>query len=282
MQNSAHNTSTPKDRWPTPFQKMVTFGESHTVGIAATQQTKGWPYVLKSLIDQFQDAPVALVNRGLGADILSKQSPIYASYQNKRPIGIERYRKHVIECHPDLVIISYGYNDLRSGTPLQAFQKDLQTVLTDLQKETNSLIVLLTTYFVPGKGFRNQTGGTITGEVWNRGTPELQHSYNQVLKNLAHNNDCLLADVYQIQQDADWTFCSPSGEGDIHANDLGHQLIANKVFETLATQCSCLSIKPLREREQTGKSPWRNGSESIEANLIRDFYPNSPYIDQYT
>jgi len=268
--------------WSAPFQKMVTFGESHTVGVAATQQAKGWPYVLKSLIDQFQDTPITLINRGLGADILSTQSPIYTSYQNKRPIGIERYRKHVIELQPDLIIISYGYNDLRSGTPLEAFQNDLQTVLTDLKQKTNSLIVLLTTYFIPGKGFRNQTGGTITGEVWNCGTPDLQHSYNQVIKDLAQKNGCLLADVYETQKNADWTFCSPSGEDDIHANDLGHQLIANKIFEALATRCSCLSIKPLRERKQTGKSPWRNGPESLEANLIRDFYPNSPYIDQYT
>ena len=260
---------------------MVTFGESHTVGVAATQQDKGWPYVLKGLIDQFQDMPVTLVNRGIGADVISTQSPICASYQNRRPIGIERYRKHVIDLQPDLILISYGYNDLRSGTPLPAFQDDLQSILTDMQQETNSLILLLNTYFIPGKGFRNQTGGTITGEVWNLGTLEIQHSYNQTIKELAQKNDCLFADVYETQKNANWTFCSPSGEGDIHANDLGHQLIANKVFEVLATQCSCLSIKPLREREKTGKSPWRNGPKSLEANLIRDFYPDSPYIDQY-
>ena len=281
MQNSANPISC-TDKWSTPFQKMVTFGESHTVGVAATQQAKGWPYILKSLIDPFQNTPVSLINRGLGADILSKHSPIYATYQHKRPIGIERYRKHIIECQPDLIIMSYGYNDLRSGTPLQAFQNDLQTVLTDLKQETNSLIVLLTTYFIPGKGFRNQTGGTITGEIWNRGTPEVQENYNRVLRDIAQKNDCLLADVYETQKGADWTFCSPSGEDDIHANDLGHQLIANKVFEVLATQCSCLAMKSLQEREQIGKSPWRNGPDSLEATLIRDFYPNSPYIDQYT
>ena len=280
MQNSSNTAN--RDRWTNPFQKMVTFGESHTVGIAASKQNKGWPYRLKTLIDTFQETPVTLVNRGLGADILSTQSPIYTSYENKRPIGIERYQKHVIDLQPDLAIISYGYNDLRSGTPLQAFNKDFQRILTDLQQKTNSLIVLLTTYYIPGKGFRNQTGGTITGEVWNRGTPEIQHSYNQALKSLAKENNCLLADVYETQKGADWTFCSPSGEEDIHANDLGHQLIANTIFETLAQHCSGLSITALKERERVGKSPWRNGPDSLEASLIRDFYPDSSYIEQYT
>ncbi|MBT3602365.1 MAG: SGNH/GDSL hydrolase family protein [Candidatus Latescibacteria bacterium] len=148
--------------------------------------------------------------------------------------------------------------------------------------KTNSLIVLLNTYFIPGKGYRNQTGGTLAGEVWNRGTSEIQLRYNQAIQKTAQKNGCLLADVHEAQKDANWTFCSPSGEEDIHANDLGHQLIANKIFETLATQCSCLSIKSLRDREETGKSPWRNGPRSLEASLIRDFYPDSSYINQYT
>ena len=270
-----------QDAWSTPFQKMVTFGESHTVGIAATQQAFGWPCVLKFLIDQFQWTPVTLINRGLGADVISKHAPIYATYKNKRPIGIERYRKHVIEEIPDLILISYGYNDMRNGTPLDAFRNDMQTILTDLRQETRSLIVLLNTYFIPGKGFRNQTGGTLTGEAWSQGTKELQQHYNQTLQALAEQNNCLLADIYETQNNADWTFCSPSGEDDIHANDLGHCLIAHKIFEVLATRCSCLSIKALEERERTGKSPWRNGPDSLEAGLIRDFYPNSPYLDHY-
>ena len=34
---------------------------------------------------------------------------------------MERYQKHVLDHHPDLVLISYGLNDARGGTPLAQF-----------------------------------------------------------------------------------------------------------------------------------------------------------------
>ena len=269
------------DWWSNPFKRMVTFGESHTVGISATKREYGWASVLKELIDLFQHEPVRLINRGLGADIISRQCPLFQEYKGKRPIGIERYRKHVIEENPDLVIISYGYNDMRAGTPEKAFRADMQTVITDIKNETQSLVVLMDTYFIPGKGYSNGTGGTIAGSNWDRGSKEMQGLYNQTIRDLAGANDLLFASVYEVQEEATWTFCTPSGEGDIHANDLGHRLIAHRVFEVIAANCSCVSIKAQEERERIGKSPWRRGPDSLEAQLIKDFYPDSPYLTHF-
>jgi len=267
------------DRHQNPFRRMVTFGESHTVGIAATKRAYGWPVRLKALIDRFQEAPVTLVNRGIGADIVSKACPIYPEYAGRRPIAIERYRKHVIEEAPDLVVISFGYNDMRAGTPLEAFVPDMDRIVSDIRNETESVVVLLDLYFIPGLGYEDMTGGTIDGSAWNRESREAHVAYNSAIGDLAARHDIILAPVYNAMGDAEWLFCAPSGKGDIHAIDLGHQVSANCVFEALATNCGALARKPLADRERIGKSPWRKepGSPteplSPEARLKADFYP---------
>ena len=269
------------DKRGEPVSRLVTFGESHTVGISATRSEDGWPAILKRLIDRFQDESVELINRGIGADVLSKACPIYEEYRGRRPIGIERYRRHVIEERPDLVVVSFGYNDMRAGTPIDAFESDLRTVVEAIQREIQALVVLMDTYAIPGAGHAGRTGGTIAGSLWDRGTPEVQAAYNRMLANVAGSTGLVFARVFESQDGAPWTFCSPDGTEDIHANDLGHRLIANRVFEALASQCSFLSIKAQRDRERSGKSPWRYGGASQEAALIADFYPGSPDVAQF-
>lgn len=269
------------DRLDTPIGRMVVFGESHAVGASATERDLGWAAVLKQLIDTFQAEPVELLNHSLGADVLSTACPIYADYEGKRPIGIERYRKHVIEPEPDLVIISYGYNDLRAGTPLEDFKRDLDTIIKDIKAETEALIVLMNTYAIPVSGYENASGGSVTGKHWDKGTRETHTLYNLMLHDTAEDQACLFADVHGAQVRAPWTFCSPDGTDDIHANDLGHRLIAHRIFEVLATRCSFLSVAPQANRKKVGKSPWRYGASSPEAKLIADFYPDSGEVAKF-
>lgn len=269
------------DRRDTPIGRMVVFGESHTVGVSATRPELGWAEILKGLIDTFQTKPVELVNRGLGADILSAACPLYPEYEGKRPIGIERYHKHVIDEQPDLIIVSFGYNDIRAGTPLAAFRSDFETMIKAFKAETEALIVVLNTYAILGEGYTNKSGGTIAGSAWDKGTRETQTLYNLMLHDVSEDQGVIFSDIYSSQVRAPWTFCSPDGTADIHANDLGHRLIANRIFEDLATRCSFLSIAPQAARKKTGKSPWRYGPKSEEAKLIADFYPSSPALDTY-
>ena len=271
-----------RDRRSRPFRRMVTLGESHTVGISATRPDRGWASVVKALIDEFQEEPVALINHGIGGDILSTRCPIYREFEGRRPIGIERYEKHVIEQKPDLVILSYGYNDMRGGTPAAAFERDLNTMVADIEARTTAVIVLLDTYFCPENGWHQKTGGTEHGSSWDRGGPQTQARFNRALRRTARNHDLLFAEVSAAQDQAPWLICTPSGKGDIHANDLGHRLIGNRVFEVLAANCSGLSIKAQRDRRRVGKSPWRyepwepGATCRWEDKLVRDFHPNHP------
>lgn len=263
-----------RDRKNTQFRNMVAIGESHCAGASATRRELGWAEVLRATINQFQDEEIVFFNAGIGADILSTKCPMYPiDYHNKRPIGIERYRKHLIEKKPDLAILAYGYNDLRGGTELADFIADYETMVSEIKAETGAVIVLVTPYYIPDRGFTHKNGGTCVGETWYRGTEKIYRDYVTVIQDLAARLDVLCADVARAQKGADWLVCDSENGTDIHLHDLGHHLTASTIFETLAANCSCLSQKALRIRGIVGKSPWRADPPNFELVLIRDFYP---------
>lgn len=255
------------------FKKLITLGESNVAGASATKREYSWAELVRSYINRFQDDPVEFKNMGIGADIVSKDCPIFpVIYENQRPIAIERYRKHVIEEQPDLVIIAYGYNDLRSGTPIESFMRDYDIIVRDIVKETDATVVLCTTYHMPSEGYADEEGGTHVGKGWNRGTPEIHKLYNEVIRMTASRYNAVLADVYAAMNMCDWIMCGPDDIA--HANDLGHFIIANRIFEAIATNCRNIGEKARREREEAGKSPWRYDSNSKEDQLIRQIYPS--------
>ena len=61
---------------------------------------------------------------------------------------MERYAKHVLEHRPDLVLISYGLNDARGGTPLEPFLQDLGHIVLDIKERSGALLVLINAYYM--------------------------------------------------------------------------------------------------------------------------------------
>ena len=113
----------PKDWHPEPFRVLVTLGESTTAGGWSSAPDRCWAPVLAALISDFQDEPVRLVNSGIGANVISTRVPSYAA--SGKPAATERLQKHVIDHRPDLLVISYGLNDARGGTPVELFRWEL-------------------------------------------------------------------------------------------------------------------------------------------------------------
>ena len=62
-----------------------------------------------------------VINSGIGANVISAQSPAYE--KSRKPAAEERLDKYVIAHQPDLLIISYGLNDTRGGTPIGFFRR---------------------------------------------------------------------------------------------------------------------------------------------------------------
>lgn len=226
-----------------PFRTAVAFGESTTAGGSATTRKLCWVNRLADLINEAQLQPVTMINSGLGANLISERSNYYD--QSGKPAAILRYQKHVIDHHPDLVLISFGLNDARAGTPVGQFIEDLRHVVLGIKAKVAAVIVMLNAYFMTG--FDRY-------DPFKLGSIASFKAYNAAEKDLARECDVLYADVFEAEGLAPWTI-DPDG---VHANNLGHRLVANKVFETLAVNCSCLAESAVEARKSF--TPWRDES----------------------
>lgn len=209
------------------FVTLVTLGESTTAGGWSSCRERCWAGQLAALIDDFQRVPVQLVNVGIGGNVISTRSTAYA--HSGKPAALERLDKHVLRHKPDLLAVSYGLNDARGGTPLDLFSAEMETLLDRVRESIQPLIVLLGPYFM--------TGFDLYGPHWTEATLEIFHKYNEAIAGIAKKKDCLYVDLLATYGQAPWLVHHDG----VHANDLGHRLVANKVFEVLASNCSGLA-----------------------------------------
>jgi lysophospholipase L1-like esterase len=245
-QNASQGTVSPplqkRDYWSKPFSVAVAFGDSITAGGTATSRELTWVNKLGELINQAQLTPVQMINSGIGANQISPRS-IY--YDQLGVSAMERYQKHVVDHHPDLVLISYGVNDVMAGTPVEVFLQDLRSVSLSIRERTHALVVILDAYLV--KDFQRYPPAV-------NGSLAALMAYNCGMKRVAEECDLLFVDVFAAYGMAPWAL----DEDGVHPNNLGHTLVANRVFEVLAQNCSCLAQKAF-ELRKTFK-PWRDES----------------------
>ena len=237
-------SSAKRDWWDKEFRQLVTLGESTTAGGWASYRERAWAHQLTRTINEFQRIPVQLNNVGIGANVISTKSPSYK--HSGKPAALERIEPHVI-CHqPDLLVVSYGLNDARGGTPRDLFADEMRTLIDRVRSKIQPLIVLLGPYFM--------TGFDQFGPHWSQATLEIFHQFNQTTAAVASEKDCLFVDLLTAYDNAPWMVHHDT----VHANDLGHRIVANQIFGVLAANCSGLA----RETQQLEKNipPWRDES----------------------
>ena len=226
------------------LKTLVTLGESTTAGGWSSKPERCWPELLANMISDFQFEPVKLINSGIGANVISTRSPSY-NYSGK-PAADERLQKHVIDHDPDLVIISYGLNDSRGGTSLEMFREDLMKLISSVKNSCSTLIMLLGPYYM-----NDFTAG---GPVWSNANHDTLQAFNKLISEVSIDTECMYTDVYNAYGDASWMVHYDG----VHANDLGHRIIANSVFQTLAQNLPSLALKT-KNLEQTSER-WRDES----------------------
>jgi lysophospholipase L1-like esterase len=208
----------------------VVFGESHVACEIYVREKKEnrWADRLANMINQCQAKPVEYHNKGIGGSVISPRCPDYESLP--KPSALERYKNDVIAQNPDLFVFSFGLNDMRSGTPLDIFVEDAEKIITDVQEKCAPVIVITTVYFAPA--FRDSKPGI-------KGSLEATLKYNEAIEKLAEKHNCILADIWTAEGQTEWIMY-PDG---IHANFVGHMMIANCVFNAIARNCSALTCR---------------------------------------
>ena len=226
------------------FRTMVALGESTTAGGWSTMPDRCWVSVLAALINDFQSTPMAVVNSGIGANVISTRSPCYE--HSGKPAADERIDRHVIAHKPDLLIISYGLNDARGGTPLDLFRERLIYLVRRVREQVEPVIVLLGPYYM--------TDFTRGGPPWSHANLPIMKRFNTTVGQVANEHQCLYMDPIAANGETDWMVHYDG----VHQNDLGHRIVANRIFEVLAQNCSCLA-KKTKEAEKSSPR-WRDES----------------------
>lgn len=219
----ARRTMPGADLHPAPFRTMVVLGESTVAGAGTSGEAERWVNIVAEQISRFQGVPLVLHNKGIGANVISPRSPGYAS--SAKPSALERYRKDVIALCPDLFILSYGLNDMRSGMPPEDFRRDMRQIIVDVQAACSPVTVLTTVYHMSAWDLY---------PPFNLASRESAEVYNLVIRQLAEAHDCIVADIWAAEGQANWVVHPDT----VHANTLGHLLIGNRVFEAIANHCS--------------------------------------------
>ena len=224
---------TKRDRHPEPFRRVVVIGESHVA-------QRMWVDVFARLLTEFQGPPEPeVINAGIGGNAISPRSPGYAA--SAKPSAMERYEEDVIAKGPDLVVVSYGLNDMRAKMPPEDFREDLSTLVSAIKEACRPVIVLTTVY--------NMSAYRVY-PPFDKGSVEATEVCNLVIKQVAEEHDALLADIWGAEGGAPWLIDADT----VHANRLGHTLIGNRVFETVAKHCSgvarSLYVEPEEAQQQ--------------------------------
>jgi lysophospholipase L1-like esterase len=218
----------PRDFAKEPFKRFVILGESTVEGGPWLPDEKHDRYadVLVRLINEVQGTPVQYHNKGISNNSISPRSPSYP--QSNKPSAVERYNHDVIALKPDLFVLAYGLNDMRGAMPVEDFREDMATIIRDVKKACNPVTVLTTVYYMTGYG---------SWPPINKGSISLTLKYNECIRSLADEFDCILADVWNAEGGADWLIHYDG----VHANLIGNRIIAHRIFEAIAQHSSGLS-----------------------------------------
>lgn len=227
------------------FTRFVALGESTTAGGWSTSPERCWVPRLAALIDDFQERPLEVFNAGIGANLISSGSPAYAT--SGKPAADERLQRHVIDQAPDLLVISYGLNDARGGTPWSLFREVMVSLVRRVRARLDPVIVLPGPYYMWDFEVGREGG-------YGHANLEIFRDYSRGIAAVAEEEDCLFVDLLDAYADTDWMIHYDG----VHANDLGHRIVANRIFEVLAQNCSCLARRT-REMEKTSPR-WRDES----------------------
>jgi lysophospholipase L1-like esterase len=208
-----------------PIKRVVALGESTTWGYSVSAKSKCWVNQVVRMLAEFQGSKIELINQGIGSNVLTSECPAYEF--SAKPSALERLDAELIVHQPDMVFLSYGLNDSRGGTPPEVFRRAYQRLIDRIRAMIRPVIVLVNTYYMHAFLYKHCAH-------WEESSYDLTEVYNLVIRQLAERNGLILADIYSAEVGVDWII----DQDHCHPNDLGHRIVANRVFEAIARNCS--------------------------------------------
>lgn len=237
-----------RDQRSEPIKSIIALGESTTWGFSVSSKDKCWVNQTVRMLEEFQGLPIEIINQGIGSNVITTDCPAYK--HSAKPAALERVETELIAHNPDMVFLSYGLNDSRGGTTTETFRSAYQELIDTIRASINPVIVLLNTYYM------HEVLYSYTN--WKKSNYEVTDIYNIVIQQLAKKNDLILADIYAAEVGVDWII----DQDHCHPNDLGHRIIANRVFEAIVRNCSFVAcLMPNETLISTFAQKYGNGPD---------------------
>jgi lysophospholipase L1-like esterase len=192
----------------------VALGDSTVAGVGATSIERTYVSLLHARLRQvFPQARVANlgVSGANAADVMVDQLP------------------HALALGPDVVTLSVGPNDITQGRPVGAYERDLDTILERLARETSALVLVnLIPDLALTPRFRDGAQEAAVGRLTVR--------FNEALARLARRWGAQVVDLYTVSQDE-----LPRRPGLIaadgyHPSDAGYARWAQAMWEGVAAR----------------------------------------------
>ncbi|MCS6801588.1 MAG: GDSL-type esterase/lipase family protein [Chloroflexota bacterium] len=186
---------------------LVAIGASDAVGIGASDPARtGWvPQV-------HQQMPAGTQLRNLGqpgariADAIVSQLPV------------------ALAASPDYVLIWLAVNDFLAGTPLSAYERDLDFLLRSLSEGTRAQVFIAT---IPHLGALPALAGRDQQQLARR-----VEEWNGVIARVAAANGAVVVDLARAWRDLAFSPDYVSADG-FHPSDAGHRRIAELFWEAM-------------------------------------------------
>ncbi len=255
-----------------PVRKLVILGESNGFGMCAGDPRNEWVQALANLIRDFQDEPLSVQNNSVPGCVISPRSPGYPGLpEGALPSALERYERELIEPAPDLAVLAFGLNDSRCGNPVEPFIEDLEQIVAETQSRTSALIVITSPYwntqYNPAlwKLHRPPWADDPTWAAFTREGDALVKSYVTEMRGLAQRRFCLFVDLYALTEDCLWLM----NEDQCHFNDVGHRVIGQAVFNCIASACSFLGRKSIRQMREAGLDTSNTGGTNSTSRMVQ-------------
>ena len=157
----------------------------------------------KTLKDKYSQATIKMVNAGVSG--------------NTARDGLKRLERDVLRYNPDLVSISFGWNDLSQRVEKENFEKTLKEIIKKIkEKNPHTEILLLTTSLV---------SDNLANTYAKR--------YNEIIRKVAREHNLGLVDIYKAwKSKLEFGALPEKYMADFaHPNEEGHKIFAEELMK---------------------------------------------------
>ncbi len=179
------------------IRTVVAFGDSVTAGYLSPE---GWPEILGRRLGA-RWAGVRVINAGRPGDTSAD--------------GLARLQTDVLDRRADLVLVSFGLNDMKKGVAPQIFRRNIER-LVDRVRDGGATVALLTTT-------RMVMGTTVLMGL----SPD---PYNREIRDIAAARKILLIDLFELTAGQNR---KEYYQDLVHPNLKGHELLGDLIARTL-------------------------------------------------